>query len=678
MPKTGSHLSHPKYRPDIDGLRAIAVLSVVLFLAFPGSIPGGFIGVDVFFVISGFLISTIIFQSLEKGTFSFAEFYARRVKRIFPALLLMLATCFVFGWFALLVDEYRELGKHIAAGAGFVANIVLWQEAGYFDTSAELKPLLHLWSLGVEEQFYIIWPLLLWWAWKRRMNMLAVIGTVWLLSFLLNLYTVTSDITAAFYSPLTRFWELLFGAFLAHVNVHKNAALSAFRDRLDEVFVTSINPAHSAFVNGFTSNVLSVAGGALLGVGFWNINSELAFPGWWALLPVVGSTLIIAAGPGAFVNRWVLSNRVAVWFGLISFPLYLWHWPLLVFPRIVLGGEVPFEYRVWIVAAAVALSWLTLQLVEKNLRRGGNSRLKVVVLLCLGAVAVAAGLGAYFTNGFPQRQAVKQSSQFGWGHDTRDSLCLKREGRIAEFCRLSKDAKPTVMLLGDSMSWELYFGLAKEAEKSGDTVLSYAQGGCAGFLGFSDRFDYLKCERITRNSIKRAINDESVRAVVFSSYMRYYADTVHAIDFGFGAPEREKFSTEAEFVAYVRESFSKVIRALLAKGKEVVFVKYNPTLRFDPKTCVGRPFNDAERNVCAEPKRAYEGIERSYYDLIDSVLKEYPQVKVIDLADVLCGTDGCSAMRDGKMLYRDTQHLSVDGSEYVGASIFDLIKPKRK
>jgi peptidoglycan/LPS O-acetylase OafA/YrhL len=158
------HFSHPKYRPDIDGLRAVAVLSVVAFHAFPAWMKGGFIGVDVFFVISGFLISTIIFENLDRGTFSFAEFYARRIKRIFPALLLVLIASFAFGWFALLADEFKQLGKHIAAGAGFVSNLVLWSEAGYFDNSAETKPLLHLWSLGIEEQFYIIWPFVLWFA----------------------------------------------------------------------------------------------------------------------------------------------------------------------------------------------------------------------------------------------------------------------------------------------------------------------------------------------------------------------------------------------------------------------------------------------------------------------------------------------------------------------------------
>ncbi len=174
MATPDTHLSHPKYRPDIDGLRAIAVLSVVIFHAFPHWIKGGFIGVDVFFVISGYLISTIIFENLEKGTFSFSEFYIRRIKRIFPALLIVLAACMFFGWFVLLADEYTQIGKHVLSGTGFVSNLVLWSEAGYFDNSAATKPLLHLWSLGIEEQFYFIWPLFVWLLWKRKSSIFFI------------------------------------------------------------------------------------------------------------------------------------------------------------------------------------------------------------------------------------------------------------------------------------------------------------------------------------------------------------------------------------------------------------------------------------------------------------------------------------------------------------------------
>lgn len=234
MTTTASHLSHPKYRPDIDGLRAVAVLSVVAFHAFPGWMKGGFIGVDVFFVISGFLISTIIFENLDRGTFRFVEFYARRIKRIFPALLLVLIVSYAFGWFALLSDEYKQLGKHIAAGTGFVSNLVLWGEAAYFDNSADTKPLLHLWSLGIEEQFYVIWPFVLWLAWKRKLNLLTLTIFVALVSLYLNLKGIKKDEVSTFYSPQTRFWELLSGSILAWFALYKKDALNKFKEGLNK------------------------------------------------------------------------------------------------------------------------------------------------------------------------------------------------------------------------------------------------------------------------------------------------------------------------------------------------------------------------------------------------------------------------------------------------------------
>lgn len=365
-----SHLSHPKYRPDIDGLRAVAVLAVVAFHAFPSWVKGGFIGVDVFFVISGYLISTIIFENLDRGTFSFSEFYTRRIKRIFPALILVLIACFAFGWFFLLADELNQLGKHIAAGAGFVSNLVLWNEAGYFDNSAETKPLLHLWSLGIEEQFYIIWPLLLWFAWKRKFNLLTITIIVAIATFVLNVKGVKQDMVATFYSPQSRFWELLSGSLLAWVTLYKKDAFSNIKIKI-EVLLSRIVYNEKQEGDGKTlANVLSFVGLFLLAYGFWRINKELSFPGKWALVPVLGAVLIITAGSKAWVNRTILSNKIAVWFGLISFPLYLWHWPLLSFARIV-ESEVPSRnIRIAAVVLSILLAWLTARFIEKPIRLG--------------------------------------------------------------------------------------------------------------------------------------------------------------------------------------------------------------------------------------------------------------------------------------------------------------------
>jgi peptidoglycan/LPS O-acetylase OafA/YrhL len=398
-----AHLSHPKYRPDIDGLRAVAVLSVVAFHAFPGWLKGGFIGVDVFFVISGFLITTIIFENLDKGTFSFSEFYARRIRRIFPALILVLLFCLTLGWLIFIPDELNQLGKHIAAGAGFVSNFILWGEAGYFDNSAETKPLLHLWSLGIEEQFYIVWPFLLWFAWKRNFNLLAVTVLVAIASFFLNLKNVTQDAVSTFYSPQTRFWELLSGSVLAWLVLYKFKNVRWLKD-------TRVFP-----------NIFSVVGCSLLAYGLYRISSEVRFPGGWAIVPVLGASLVILGGQTAWINRKILSNKLVVWFGLIRFPLYLWHWPLLSFIRIV-KGHLSHDARIIAVVLAIFLAWLTVGIIEKPFRFG-NSKVRLKIFSLCGMVLFLGLTGLVISqrdfsesHGFKQAIIKRDGFEYGIGN----------------------------------------------------------------------------------------------------------------------------------------------------------------------------------------------------------------------------------------------------------------------
>lgn len=214
-----------KYRPDIDGLRAIAVLSVVFFHAIPDYWTGGFAGVDVFFVISGFLISNIIIQNIDNNTFRISDFYQRRVRRIFPALIFILLVVLIIGWICLLPEELKQLGKHIAASVGFSQNLILWKEAGYFDIASEFKPLLHVWSLGVEEQFYLVWPIFLVLIGKvfrkKRWIYLSATILVFIISFYFFLNMVREDFTKAFYLPQYRFWEMASGGILALVVLYK-------------------------------------------------------------------------------------------------------------------------------------------------------------------------------------------------------------------------------------------------------------------------------------------------------------------------------------------------------------------------------------------------------------------------------------------------------------------------
>jgi peptidoglycan/LPS O-acetylase OafA/YrhL len=267
------------YRPEIDGLRGLAVTLVVLVHAFPGYMKNGFIGVDIFFVISGFLITGILLTQLQGGSFSLRDFYIRRANRIFPALILVLTACIGFGWLSLYASEFKLLGRSVAGGAGFVANINAYLEGGYWDIAAKLKPLLHLWSLGVEEQFYLIWPALLFAAWTRHFNLAIVIIVLITTSLAWNLWSIGIDQPAAFYLPFSRLWELLAGAALAYFGGSPPAGIA-------ETLVPS----------RILSNVCAFLGFALIIAGLADHFPSQEFPGKYAILPVLGTVLIIAAG----------------------------------------------------------------------------------------------------------------------------------------------------------------------------------------------------------------------------------------------------------------------------------------------------------------------------------------------------------------------------------------------
>lgn len=488
VPSEQTHLTHPKYRADIDGLRAIAVLSVVGFHASPYWIKGGFIGVDIFFVISGYLISSIIFSSLNKGTFSFSEFYARRIKRIFPALILVLSASFAFGWFALLPDEYKQLGKHIASGSGFMSNFFFWQEAGYFDNAAETKPLLHLWSLGIEEQFYIIWPLLLYFAWKWRINFLILAISVVVISFSTNISIHLSDRVQDFYSPLTRFWELMMGSILAYFTLQKIDLWGKAAQFIRTTFGITSTLAKPAEIS--LKNAQSLVGALLIGMAVLLVTKDRLFPGWWALLPTVGAYLIISAGQHAWLNRTVLSHRVLVWFGLISYPLYLWHWPLLSFVRILEGETVSLAIRIFTILASIFLSWMTYKFIEKPFRFGKFSKVKSYSLIFLMVIVGFMGFNSFKSGGFGFRlpKVMQELTQFSpdKGIVIIGGPCfLNPEQNYSDFksCKSSTDKviKKSILLWGDSNAAHLYPGYKASFGKEFN-IIGRTASSCAPIL----------------------------------------------------------------------------------------------------------------------------------------------------------------------------------------------------
>lgn len=494
---------HADYRPDIDGLRTIAVASVVTHHAFPQLLPGGFVGVDIFFVISGYLISTIILRSLASGRFTFADFYVRRIKRIFPALLLVLATTAVMGWQRLIPSDYAELGKHLLGGAAFVSNFLFWQEAGYFDAESLSKPLLHLWSLAIEEQFYLLWPLGLYLLHRWRLPAMRGIAAILLLSFLVNLALVVDHPVAAFYNPAARVWELMLGALLAAIHLHPAGWRGLFQRRPD--------PATTAGAPAQGAPWMAWAGALLLALALALLNPQSTFPGAWALLPTVGTALLIAAGPGTWPNRF-LALKPMVWIGLISYPLYLWHWPLLTFAHLRESGAPPWPEQLGWVGLSVLLAWLTYLLVEKPVRFGRVGRRTMTAALCAAMVGVAAaGTTIQQREGFDERfpaavrelmtKGGKQAVIQGW----RENDCML-DFRIPvsnykDFCIEQK--RPLIFLWGDSHAGSLYPGF-EALQKSGryDFGIGERTGAiCPPVLGIEPR------------PLCKSLNDNAIEAI---------------------------------------------------------------------------------------------------------------------------------------------------------------------
>ncbi|KAI9137664.1 acyltransferase family-domain-containing protein [Paraphysoderma sedebokerense] len=394
--------SHFAYRPDIDGLRTIAVVAVVIFHAYRHVFPGGFIGVDIFFVISGYLITGIIFKQHQLQKFTYREFYSRRIRRIFPSLLLVMITTLIMGCLWLRVINLEAMVSSFVAGTIFGANIqIMTLKGGYFDPDVDTNPLLHLWSLGVEEQFYIIWPFLAGIVIRsaRRVGLTMLFLFIGL-SFGLNIGLISVDQKFSFYFPLSRFWQMAVGSVLAYVSGQSPSQLPEIPQSV---------------VMKYCGMIVSSVGLCLIILGFTFVNEDSVFPGWWSLLPTIGAAFLIYAGPETPFNKYVLGSRVFVFIGKVSYPLYLWHWPLLVYANELYpnGNHRPVWAEPWAMAIfALLLSIITYYLVENRVRHN-KSKLVVpalsglmVLLIIMGGIILSHA--AYFSVQEPYIQQLDQ------------------------------------------------------------------------------------------------------------------------------------------------------------------------------------------------------------------------------------------------------------------------------
>lgn len=486
------------WRNDITGLRALAVLPVILFHAFPDLLPGGFFGVDVFFVISGYLISGIIFRGLLRNDFSYVVFYEKRIKRIFPNLILVLVFAMVMGYFVLFPSEYRELIKHIYSSAAFYQNFRLLDGAGYFADDSTRQPLLHLWSLSIEEQFYIVFPIicvLLWKFGKGRASLVgAFVGVMVLTSFGASVFV--KDVDFAFYFPLTRFWELGAGIVLA------------FLEAFGYFYPKKLAPE--------VRNLLSILGFALIVCPVFWYSDALRHPGFITLLPVCGAVLLMASYPDALVNRTLLSFRPITYVGLVSYSLYLWHWVFLSFLFICVP-TCSTEMKLLVLLISLFVSSVAYFFVENPVRRCRNAKAMsaFLVVVLFGIYVSGRVIKAY--DGLPSRDLPSGLEKFeftvDWVSTKSDKAIEIANARIPIYG--NRDF-PSILFVGDSHMEQNYLR-AKTLSSRYDVSVGFAMmSGCYVLMSKMTEDIGDECKRLS-GALPEIVSDERVKSVVIAS-----------------------------------------------------------------------------------------------------------------------------------------------------------------
>jgi len=643
MPLNMKSIVPPKhYRSDIDGLRALAVLLVVTYHYF--QVSGGYIGVDIFFVISGYLISQQIFRDLEKNTFSLSEFYAKRIRRILPPLVLMVVMTLAAGWFLLLPTDFMSLGKHAAAGIAYVSNLLLWTESGYFDAPSAHKPFLHLWSLGIEEQFYLTWPLALILITRLRGAMLPILIGLTLASFVVNLILTAQGHSAAFYMPVTRFWELSAGGILAYCGLYHQQGVQRW---LGGAKLTLWLTRYSCQLG-----VLLIACVVLL------VDKKSAYPGYWALMPVLGTSLILVSSPRTSFQRRLFENRVAVWLGQISYGLYLWHWPVLVL--MYLSDMTSSMSKFIALGLSVSLAYATYQLVELPVRSIPVTRTSSwrFIIAGVSATVMIGTTGLLFANGNIHRSwdaaLISQPYQDpvnGCMADGSGVVAIHSEA-IALCETIKHPGQPVVMLLGDSHAYGLYQGLEPYLDAHHVNLISLPIMYCTP-LSVQDK--RLACN--TYNTwLKHEIRDKQPDLVMIFAHHLLWSD-----DEGYGESQ--------PYPAYLWEQ----ARLLKQAGvKQVMVVGQIPTW-FD-----ALPHNlnlHFLRKGLDVPSRTWTGIAQDSLKMDEVMRAAQPSTDIpyVSLRDALCNAEGCLTKFGNQypqdLIVHDYGHLTQRGARYLSEHI---------
>jgi peptidoglycan/LPS O-acetylase OafA/YrhL len=654
------------YRPEIDGLRAIAVLIVIFNHLGWSLFSGGYVGVDVFFVISGYLITSIISEEIKKGNFSLKNFYKRRVIRLAPAYFIVLAVTSVAALVFMLPAEIINYAQSVVYSTFFLANFFMWKEVGgYFATQSEYVPLLHLWSLAVEEQFYLFWPIALFLMYRlirTRLLFLMIMGLI-IAGVFISEYGVRQYPAAAYYLLPTRFFELMIGAAIA-VIPKPSISSKTFRD------------------------LLVLIGLGLIGYTALTFTSERPFPGYWAIVPCVGAALVIVFSKEnqGYVSQF-LSSKTLVYIGLISYPAYLWHWPIIAFLNL---NQIDINLVVGclVLLATLLLSTLTHKYVERWFRKKMvNKKLTKVSLygfISPAFCAVAFALLITNTSGLPSRFSdelnLKSTALLSYTHHARGRC---NEGNVtnplsADNCVLGQKDRPVdFLVIGDSHANHFTGMLDVMAKDAGVRGYDITQSQTV-FLPGLERFYELDGKTVEHKNFKirniklqEIIEKNQFQAVIISgAFFNYYnggvfkSTQLQTIN---NVTVDDSLASPALFERGLRDAITVIIKS----GSKPILIKDTPSLKGVVADCTLKNLRFELKYNCNFDVALYNSDVKKFDDLLSKLIIEFPELVVISPDKVACDRQLCFSEINGLPLYRDAGHLNQMGSELLGNLYID-------
>jgi peptidoglycan/LPS O-acetylase OafA/YrhL len=661
-----------QYRKEIDGLRAIAVFSVIFYHAGYSFFGGGYIGVDIFFVISGYLITSIILKDISNKSFKLIKFYERRIRRIIPALFFVVFVVTVFSLLWLLPDQLRSYAKSLASIPLFSSNFIFFLEGGYFDVSAKIKPLFHTWSLGIEEQFYLLYPFFLLAIWKKNKKILAFVFVL-LVSLLISHWWSIVYPHAAYLLLPSRIWEFFIGGM---VSIYGSSSFVKKTRNIQGV-----------------SQIMSVFGLWLIVYAVYNFNENTIFPGGSALIPVTGTALIILfATENTFVAK-LISNKIFVGIGLISYSLYLWHQPIFSFFRILYNENPNDLEKIFLISLTMVLSYATWKYIEKPFRYGKLFSKKVIVLsIALPSLFfLTLGFYIYSTNGIGKLYSSSALIDLYQTKTILDTRChandrkSAEEIQLGEACKFGNEVIPSEFaILGDSHASTLFKYLDEIYSERGAFV-GISNGNCPPLLNEFKLKDLSEkdCVEVNKASLEFISQQDSIKKVVLYAEWSNYTEGYRIdskggeVNYGLAESKHDKANNLGDNAFIFKKSLFKTVSFLKKSGKEVIIIKSSPEFKEKVMDAIARQIIDKTDDKL----RTYPQISLQEYDKrnhkVEEIFSQIPGVDFLNSKNLFCSKNGCPSIdQNQNILFSDTNHLTYNGSKVIVDRLVHLLAYK--